>query len=246
MAEAETILADVPAFWTPERNDVHNPSRSNAQERSDAIFTTLRHRICTARFAPGMVLHEASLAEEFGVSRSPIRRVFARLEQAHLLEIRHGVGARVTEVETEKLIDIYRVRMMLAASSGPFFVQPLPEGTPEFFDRCTERFEAVKPGDICGFGDVNTYYFIGFLNLIESPALRRMHEQLFYESARIWLVRLPIIDWKETVDVICNEMMDLKRRAIANDPEGLAFELRSNFRQALSRFGAHPFRESSL
>jgi len=213
-------------------------TRPGAQERADAIFATLRHRICTARFPPGMVLHEASLAEEFGVSRSPIRRVFARLEQANLLEIRHGVGARVTEIEMDQLVDAYRIRMMLAAASGPHFRQPFPDGTVKFFDDCIKRFRDVELGDTTGFGDANAHFFTEFCSLIESPTLCRLHEQLFFETSRMWLLRLPELDWQETVEGICREVADLKWYAEMNDPEGLAFSMRTSLREALQRFGA--------
>ena len=67
-----------------------------ARERFERIYGIIRDRICLLDYAPGMRLGEEELAKEFGVSRTPIRRVLSRLETEGLLESRHGVGTFVT------------------------------------------------------------------------------------------------------------------------------------------------------
>ena len=69
-----------------------------ARERFERIYGIIRDRICLLEYAPGMRLGEEDLAKEFGVSRTPIRRVLSRLETEGLLESRHGVGTFVTTI----------------------------------------------------------------------------------------------------------------------------------------------------
>ncbi|WP_353475270.1 GntR family transcriptional regulator [Salipiger sp. H15] len=53
---------------------------------AESIFDTLVDRIVAGRMKPGEPLAEQALAEQFGVSRTPVREALHRLEQASLAE----------------------------------------------------------------------------------------------------------------------------------------------------------------
>src|SRR5690606_38977516 len=55
-----------------------------ARERFERIYRILRNRICLLEYPPGARLSEEELAEEFRISRTPVRRVLARLESEGL------------------------------------------------------------------------------------------------------------------------------------------------------------------
>lgn len=73
-------------------------SRSGPPRMED-MLQELRLRICTTSPDTPMMLHEGKLAQEFGVSRTPIRQVLQRLSFEHLLETRSGVGTVVSTLE---------------------------------------------------------------------------------------------------------------------------------------------------
>ena len=97
---------------------------SVSRERFERIYRTIRDRICLIEYEPGARLSEEDLAREFGVSRTPLRRVLSRLEGEGLLESRHGVGTFVIDVDLETLIPVYRLRMELAGLIGK--LDPIP------------------------------------------------------------------------------------------------------------------------
>ena len=66
--------------------------RKGGRTRISSIYQSLRDRISFFDYPPQMVLKEASLAQEFGVSRTPIRQILQMLESERLVEIRDGVG----------------------------------------------------------------------------------------------------------------------------------------------------------
>ena len=91
---------------------------SPARERFERIYRTLRDRICLLDYPPGTRLSEEELADEFATSRTPIRRVLARLEIEGLVKARHGVGTIVTDIDIEELTQVYHLRMELAVLIG--------------------------------------------------------------------------------------------------------------------------------
>lgn len=66
------------------------------------IYEELRRQILTLRLRPGVQLDEVSLAEQFGVSRSPIRDALARLVSERLVTILPNRTALVTPFEIEE------------------------------------------------------------------------------------------------------------------------------------------------
>ena len=71
------------------------------------VFRALRKSICTLQKPFGTVLRELELAEEFGVSRTPIRQALHQLAAIDLVKTRNGVGTVVTAGDPKTLEDIY-------------------------------------------------------------------------------------------------------------------------------------------
>ncbi len=76
-------------------------------------YEQLRNDIFAGEFAPGFPLVEGTLAESFGVSRTPIREALTRLEQDGLV-VRTDRGLIVRERSPEEILDIYDVRILIA------------------------------------------------------------------------------------------------------------------------------------
>ncbi|MES0003461.1 GntR family transcriptional regulator [Mesorhizobium sp. M0051] len=74
----------------------------------------MRDRICLLDYTPGSRLSEEELAREFDTSRTPVRRVLARLESEGLVESVHGVGTIITDPDIQELVQIYHLRLELA------------------------------------------------------------------------------------------------------------------------------------
>ena len=77
------------------------------------IYTTLFNRIIQNEYPEDTWLREDLLAQEFKVSRSPVRSVLQNLEQDHLIEILPKRGARIFPFTADDLEDIYELRREL-------------------------------------------------------------------------------------------------------------------------------------
>ncbi|HET6268796.1 MAG TPA: GntR family transcriptional regulator [Arthrobacter sp.] len=78
----------------------------------ESIFQTLRSEILSGMHQPGTAVRETSLAERFGVSRTPVREALSRLQQERLLE-RVARGLQVPQVDPQQVIQIYDMRILL-------------------------------------------------------------------------------------------------------------------------------------
>lgn len=73
-----------------------------SKHNADTIANALRKRICLEPPTATPVLHEQSLAEDFGVSRTPVRQALQRLAYEKLVEVRSGVGTVVSPLAPER------------------------------------------------------------------------------------------------------------------------------------------------
>jgi DNA-binding GntR family transcriptional regulator len=83
------------------------------RQLKDSVYLKLRQEIVTARLPPGYVLREAELAARFGVSKTPLREAFVRLEKDGFVRIAPYRSAVVAGYSRQDLREIYEVRELL-------------------------------------------------------------------------------------------------------------------------------------
>ncbi len=84
-----------------------SPSRGNSVA---GTTRALREAILDGVLEPGSWLREESMARSFGVSRTPIREAFNRLEDEGLVTRDRNAGARVAPLTLEDMSAVYAVR----------------------------------------------------------------------------------------------------------------------------------------
>ncbi|MFC9432416.1 GntR family transcriptional regulator [Nocardia sp. NPDC057030] len=87
-------------------------TRATAADSAQSVYATLRSRLSAGRYAPGDRLAEVELAEELGVSRTPVREALQRLN-ADGLVARAGRSAVVAGLSDKERRDLFRVRAVL-------------------------------------------------------------------------------------------------------------------------------------
>lgn len=81
----------------------------------EQIAVTLSVRILSLDLPPGERVIEQDIADEFQVSRGPIREAFRILEREELVIITARRGCIVTQLSSEEVSDIFQVRAALLA-----------------------------------------------------------------------------------------------------------------------------------
>lgn len=81
----------------------------------DVVFKTLRQAILTGELKPGERLMEIHLANQLGVSRTPIREAIRMLELEGLVTMIPRRGAEVAHITQKSLQDVLEVRRALDA-----------------------------------------------------------------------------------------------------------------------------------
>jgi len=96
------------------------------QKAPTAVLTQIRQAILSGELPAGSQLREAHIADEMGISRSPVREALSRLEEEGLVEKVPFKGAYVASVSPETIAEIASIRTLLE----PYAVsQALPRMT---------------------------------------------------------------------------------------------------------------------
>ena len=93
----------------------------------DVVFQTLRRAIITGEFAPGERLMEISLANQLGVSRTPVREAIRKLELEGLVTMIPRKGAQVAKITEENLRDVIEIRITLEEFAASIACQRIDE-----------------------------------------------------------------------------------------------------------------------
>jgi DNA-binding GntR family transcriptional regulator len=164
------------------------PAQPSAQRLSaDEIHETLRDRICLLEYAPGSLLREALLAEEFGVSRTPIREILQRLAQEGLVSTRNGVGTLVRPLDFDQIEDIYEMRLRIAPLIGELSPRQVDEGHIRRTEDLMKRARTLAVTfDLREYWNVNhdLHFVVG--ELIGNVALAEMWDRFYFQAARMW------------------------------------------------------------
>lgn len=77
------------------------------------VTAELLRDVISLRFRPGQMLSENELAQEYGVSRTPVREAVQRLRRAGLVEVRPQSGTFVSKVDLARFREAQFVRETL-------------------------------------------------------------------------------------------------------------------------------------
>jgi DNA-binding GntR family transcriptional regulator len=113
-------------------------SKSLARDR---VFTALRQQIARGELTPGEVVRDVEVAEQLGVSRTPVREALHMLEALGAVEIHAGVHTVVAGAE---IGDIELVYPVLASLHGLAAAQASTAATEETIAQLTSANEDVR------------------------------------------------------------------------------------------------------
>lgn len=195
-----------------------------ARLSNEELHRTLRAQIIHLELPPGSRLTEESLARQFGVSRTPVRRVLDRLAYDGLVTIHPGTGASVSTVDLQALREVWALRLKIADLVGEFVRLPAPPTIIERLEELRGRLDEVTTAH--ELAPLYDDYHDAVLELLTNGPLRRIYDQLYAQTARAFVQTLPRLDLATEIDAIRDEIDGTLAACRDGDAQRLA-EVRS-------------------
>jgi DNA-binding GntR family transcriptional regulator len=89
-----------------------------APSRTETVLEAIKHGILTGEYRPGQALVETELAEQLGVSKTPVREALKTLAGSGLVVMLPYKGATVREVDLELARAVYDMRLLLEPAAA--------------------------------------------------------------------------------------------------------------------------------
>ncbi len=118
----------------------------------DRICEALRSNIENSIITSGQVLSVDRLAEQFGVSRTPVREALLSLENEGFVKVAPRVGYTVNPLNIAELLDIYNVRLLIEKEAVMLAV-------PRMTREDIERLRMLLPSEAEGYSAKNNREF---------------------------------------------------------------------------------------
>lgn len=139
----------------------------------DTISENLRKRIFDGTLAPGTRLIERNLADEYGVSRFPVREAVRMLTQEGLVQSLPTRGSVVRTLDLQEVKSIFRIRESLEPVAAQLAAENVSKGyTNTLFQYVDESMCALKKGEQEEAKNANSTFHDALIDLADDAILK--------------------------------------------------------------------------
>jgi DNA-binding GntR family transcriptional regulator len=142
---------------------------------TDQVYRALRHRIAQGEIAEGERLVESALAEEFNVSKTPVREALARLVSERLAERIPGKGVIARTMSYEEVADYLEVREVLEELAAEKAATRVTQSDIAKLETIiTESEAAGVDGDLTRYSELDSAFHTTIICMGDNIALKEI------------------------------------------------------------------------
>ncbi len=131
----------------------------NYKPLREIVFETLREAILSGQLKAGERLMEVQLAEEMGVSRTPVREAIRKLELEGLVVMVPRKGAYVAGISTKDITEVFEIRSALESLAAALACERITEEELEELERLLVQVaECAEKNDLETLIQVDTRF----------------------------------------------------------------------------------------
>lgn len=133
----------------------------------EEVAELLRQRIFQRELEPGSWIDELKLAEEYGISRTPLREALKVLAAEGLVTMKVRRGAYVTEVSEKDLADVYHLLSLLESDAASTVAEHATDAQRTELQALHSELEAAG-SDRDRFFDINERFHLRLLEMADN------------------------------------------------------------------------------
>jgi len=199
----------------------------------EEVAELLRQRIFRRELEPGTWIDELKIAENYGISRTPLREALKVLAAEGLVTMKVRRGAYVTEVSEKDLSDVYHLLSLLESdAAGVVATQASAEQLCELQALHVELEAAAKPGrqDRERFFEINEQFHMRLLEIADN----RWRNQMVADLRKVMkLNRQHSLLKAGRIEESLHEHRAIMAALQAHDPAAAALTMQAHFKSGL-------------
>ena len=207
----------------------------------ESIYLVIRDRITLIDYKPGQKVSESMLADEFQVSRTPIRSILSRLEAEGLVRVHHGAGTFVTDIDINQMEAVYQLRRELALVMARMEWHRPPKRLFTTLAAAVTQLRQLENSAKSKrkFAEINQQVFEQIHSLVDNIPFREIITRLFYQTARVWIAWMPDHTIRKEAEAFADEIEQLISILELGDMETVAHLYRCHIAFGFERLAGY-------
>lgn len=170
------------------------------------VYQEIRAAIVSGRLKPGERLVEERFAEEYGVSRNPVREAIRALSSEGLVEVPSRKGTYVAELAPEKVREIIEIRALLESHNARLAARHKNPATLKSIETILQKGRnAINAGRLKGLRELNDQFHEALAEAGNNSLLSEMLGSLRARSALLFSPDNPArqaMNWEEHAGIL--------------------------------------------
>ena len=176
-------------------SDIHFVDNGEQISLRDMVYLSIRKAIMNGQLAAGDRIMEIPIAEQLGVSRTPVREAIQRLEKEHLVIVKAGCGARVADIDAKDVMSALDVRINLERMSAYAACKEMSHRDIMELNQINDRLKiAVSQGDIVKIYETDCLFHHTIAEYSGNTVLPKMIDYLEEETSRYRIEHLKNVE----------------------------------------------------
>lgn len=139
----------------------------------EQAYNHIRRAIIARRWQPGTRLSEPQIADELGISRTPVRNAMRRLAADGMVALNANLGAQVVQPSQKLVLDTYFMREILEPEAAAMACRHVsPSNIARLEELRHQEVEAFRDRDLERFMGINDAFHILIASLSGNDVLR--------------------------------------------------------------------------
>lgn len=156
---------------------VHKPlDKGNLSER---VYSIIRTALMDGQYQPGDRLRISALAEEFGVSITPVREAIFRLVSDHALDMKAATSIYVPELTVSQLREIQLIRHLLEGEAAGMAAERISAAELKHLEEVQTAFQAAVSTDYKQASLLNREFHFGLIAAARMPVIFKTLENMW-------------------------------------------------------------------
>lgn len=161
------------------------------QPLREMVFNVLMEAIISGQLPPGERLMEVQLAEEMGVSRTPVREAIRRLELEGFVVMIPRKGAYVAGLSIKDIVNIFEIRTALEQLAVSLAAERMTPDDLETLERMVvELSESVQDADVDSWAEMDKRFHRLICEYSRNERLIQMMENIIEQINRYRVISL--------------------------------------------------------
>lgn len=214
-------------------------SASHGEALRTQVYEWIKEKIIRGEYHSGHRLSTREIANDFGISITPVREAINLLANEGFVEVHARSGVRVKRFSAEDIFQIYQIRLLIEPEAARQTVATLDE---KWFRRMNElvdsldrlrQFEYDENYDVLRAAmELDSEFHSHIVDALKNPRLSAFHrsQNAHWRVARI----LYLIEPAQIVDIISSDHRSILAAYEAADADGVYAALRDHLTRSLN------------